>query len=58
MFFTTDPASRGLLAGCGAVVKAPASVALGDGGRSVHSRVVASLPNAAMVLAVLRKWAC
>ena len=26
------------------------------GGQSVHSRVVASLPNAAMVLAVLRKW--
>ena len=28
------------------------------GGRSVHLQVVASLPNAAMVLAVLRKWAC
>ena len=27
-------------------------------GQSVHSRVDASLPNAAMVLAVLRKWAC
>jgi len=27
------------------------------GGRSVHSRVVASLPNAAMVLAILGKWA-
>ena len=31
MFFTTDPASRGLLAGCGAVVKVPAAVALNDG---------------------------
>ena len=28
------------------------------GGWSVHSCVVASLPNAAIVLAVLRKWAC
>jgi len=28
MFFTTDPASKGLLAGCGAVVEAPAAVAL------------------------------
>jgi len=27
-------------------------------GQSVHSRVDASLPNVAMVLAVLRKWAC
>jgi len=30
MFFTTDPALRGLLAGCGAVVKALAAVTLGD----------------------------
>ena len=28
------------------------------GGQSVYSQVVASLPNVAMVLAVLRKWAC
>ena len=31
MFFTTYPALKGLLAGCGVVVKAPAVVTLGDG---------------------------
>jgi len=30
MFFTIDPVSRRLLAGCGAVVKVPTAVALDD----------------------------